>query len=365
MAGIDKNTLFCLTGESFSDSSYNNINITNTGLTEANIEDEEIEGQPIKCINFNTTNGYLTFNLDDSFLNNAWTIDWWEKDSATYPGLSGLFTNMTASSGNYFGIGKYTEGKRTFVNMAQGGSYFIQTEAIGDDNYDIWVHKSIVFNGISTYSIYVNGRLYKTITNTNKAYNNKQTFQMGRWRVEKYALHRKIYNFRVSSCMRYNDNFTPQVEPYEVEDFTLDEVDYNTTLRETTETLVKVAYKIASDIQPIIGKLTNESNKADKKNNIEIDFNEAIKCKEYNVIQTNGIIKNSPVINGDIIGILKVVNTNDLIHQTLETSNGKTFKRMLNNNEWTEWKTDDSNKPFDKEAIDILNETINLIKGGM
>lgn len=214
MAGIDKNTLFCLTGESFNDSSYNNINITSTGLTEANIEDEEIEGQPIKCINFNTTNGYLTFNLDDSFFKEAWTIDWWEKDSTEYPGLSGLFTNMTSSSGSYFGIGKYTEGKRTFVNMADNGSYFMNTQVMGNDTADIWVHRAITFNGVDTYNIYENGKLYTTITNTKKTYNNKQTFQMGRWRTNNYALHRKIYNFRVSSCVRYREEFTPNAEKY-------------------------------------------------------------------------------------------------------------------------------------------------------
>lgn len=214
MAGIDKNTLFCLTGESFNDSSYNNINITNTGLTEANIEDEEIEGQPIKCINFNTTNGYLTFNLDDSFFKEAWTIDWWEKDSTEYPGLSGLFTNMTTSSGNYFGIGKYVAGTRTFLNMAENGSYFVSTQPVGADTVDTWVHKAIVFNGVDKYDIYIDGKLYKTITNTKKTYNNKSLFQMGRWRTEKYALHRKIYNFRVSSCARYTEEFTPNVEKY-------------------------------------------------------------------------------------------------------------------------------------------------------
>lgn len=214
MAGIDKNTVLCITGESFSDSSYNNINITNTGLTEANIENEEIEGQPVKCINFNTTNGYLTFNLDDSFFNESWTIDWWEKDSTTYPGLSGLFTNMVASSGNYFGIGKYTEGKRTFINMASSGSYYVNTQPVGNDSPDVWVHRAIVFNGVDTYNMYQNGKLYTTITNTKKAYNNKQTFQMGRWRTNSYALHRKIYNFRVSSCVRYTEEFTPSIEKY-------------------------------------------------------------------------------------------------------------------------------------------------------
>lgn len=214
MAGIDKNTLFCLTGESLNDSSYSNIKITNNGLLESNIEDEEIEGQPIKCINFNKTGGYLTFNLDDSFLKEAWTIEWWEKDSSQYDGLSGLFTNMTSSSGSYFGIGKYTAGNRTFVNMAENGSYFMNTQPVGNDITDIWVHRAIVFNGVNTYSMYENGKLYKAISTTKKSYNNKNTFQMGRWRATNTALHRKIYNFRVSSCARYTEEFTPSIEKY-------------------------------------------------------------------------------------------------------------------------------------------------------
>lgn len=279
MAGIDKNTLFCLTGESFNDSSYSNINITNTGLTEVNIEDEEIEGQPIKCINFNTTSGYLTFNLDDSFFKEAWTIDWWEKDSSTYPGLSGLFTNMVASSGNYFGIGKYTAGKRTFVNMAENGNYFMSTQVVGNDTTDIWVHRAIVFNGVDTYSMYENGKLYTTITNTKKAYNNKQAFQMGRWRTEKYALHRKIYNFRVSSCARYTEEFTPSVEKYTeeaknnividalLEDATLIDIsnkikelkDFNIHLKEILATqLVKKGVEVSETdkIQDLVEKIS-------------------------------------------------------------------------------------------------------------
>ena len=279
MAGIDKNTLFCLTGESFNDSSYNNINITSTGLTEANIEDEEIEGQTIKCINFNTTNGYLTFTLDDSFFKEAWTIDWWEKDSSTYPGLSGLFTNMVASSGNYFGIGKYTTGKRTFVNMAENGSYFMSNQPIGDDMSDVWVHKAIVFDGLSTYKIYVEGKLYATISNTKKAYSGKNTFQMGRWRTEKYALHRKIYNFRVSSCARYTEEFTPSIEKYTeevknhividalLEDATLIDIsnkvkelkDFNIYLKEILATqLVKKGVEVSETdkIQDLVEKIS-------------------------------------------------------------------------------------------------------------
>ena len=279
MAGIDKNTLFCLTGESLNDSSYSNIKITNNGLLESNIEDEEIEGQPIKCINFNKTGGYLTFNLDDSFLKEAWTIDWWEKDSSQYDGLSGLFTNMVASSGSYFGIGKYTAGNRTFVNMAENGSYFMNTQPVGNDMPDIWVHRAIVFNGVNTYNMYENGKLYKTISTTKKAYNNKNTFQMGRWRATNTALHRKIYNFRVSSCARYTEEFTPSVEKYTeepnnnividalLEDATLIDIsnkvkelkDFNIYLKEILATqLVKKGVEVSETdkIQDLVEKIS-------------------------------------------------------------------------------------------------------------
>lgn len=278
MAGIDKNTLFCLTGESYMDSSYNNINITATGLTEVNIEDEEIEGQTIKCINFNTTNGYLTFTLDDSFFKEAWTIDWWEKDSSTYPGLSGLFSNI-GSSNNAFGIGKYVAGTRTFLNMAENGSYFVSTQPVGADTVDTWVHKAIVFNGVDKYDIYIDGKLYKTIANTKKTYNASNTFQMGRWRNTSYALHRKIYNFRVSSCARYDKEFTPSIEKYTenvetnividalLEDATLIDIsnkvkelkDFNIYLKEALATqLVKKGVEVSETdkIQDLVEKIS-------------------------------------------------------------------------------------------------------------
>ena len=216
MAGLDKNVVFLLTGESFTDSSYNNVAITSTKLTDSNIVTEEIQGNKIKCIDFNTTGGYLSFNLDDSFFGNAWTIDWWEKDSGTYAGLSGLFTNMIASGGNYFGIGKYQTGTRTFVNMAQSGSYFVNTRAVGNDITNEWVHRAIVYDGVSKYYLYQNGTLFSSVSDTKKAINNVKTFAMGKWRTNTYAYHKKVFNFRVSSIARWNDgeSFEPQIEPY-------------------------------------------------------------------------------------------------------------------------------------------------------
>lgn len=56
----------------------------------------------------------------------------------------------------------------------------------------------------------------------------------------------------------------------------------------------------------------------------------------YNVRQVNNVIPNSPMA-GELYGVLKVTNVKALVHQTLETTTGRTFKRMLNGI-WTNWK---------------------------
>ena len=272
MAGLDKNVLFCLNGESFEDSSYNKIAITNNNLTEANIIDEEIDGHPIKCIDFNTTNGYLSFNLDDNFFNGAWTIDWWEKDG-DYTSLSGLFTNMVTSSGNYFGIGRYQSGTNTFVNMASSGSYFINTQAVGNDKVGEWVHRAIVFNGVDKYDFYENGTLFKTTTNTKKAYNGKSAFQMGKWRATTTVLNRKVYNFRVSNIARYTEDFTPEVKKYEKESISID-INIDNLLEGAT--LVDISNKI-KEIKEANNLLTESLKEILTSKGIEVEENDKLK----------------------------------------------------------------------------------------
>ena len=66
------------------------------------------------------------------------------------------------------------------------------------------------------------------------------------------------------------------------------------------------------------------------------DFNLATQTGHYNVsIEANTTASNAPS-KGELSGILKVVNANSLIEQVLESTNGKTFKRMFNKT-WSEW----------------------------
>lgn len=67
------------------------------------------------------------------------------------------------------------------------------------------------------------------------------------------------------------------------------------------------------------------------------DFNRATEYKEYAVnVKSEETILNAP-IEPPFNGILKVSKVGSLIHQTLETTEGRTFKRMLNGT-WTNWK---------------------------
>ena len=217
MAGLDSKVLFLLNGESFEDSSYNQIVITNNGMTEAQIVDEEINGHQIKCIDFNTTS-YLSFKLDTTFFRRSWTLDWWEKDSGIDNGLSGLFTNIVASSGkNSFGVGANKIGQRNFLNMSSTGttSYFASTYDIGADIYDEWVHRAIVCDAENgEYRVYVNGYLYSTLKSSEKCYEGYNVFNIGRWRTSAIALNKKVYNLRLSETIRYSEDFIPQVEKY-------------------------------------------------------------------------------------------------------------------------------------------------------
>ena len=105
MSGLDKNTIFLLRGDAYSDASSNQTKIT-TAMTASQIVDDNNNGVDIKAINFNT-NANMTFTLDGSFLQKPYTIDWWEYDNAniTNTGTTSLFNNITTASGNFnFGL---------------------------------------------------------------------------------------------------------------------------------------------------------------------------------------------------------------------------------------------------------------------
>ena len=85
------------------------------------------------------------------------------------------------------------------------------------------------------------------------------------------------------------------------------------------------------------------------------DFNKAIKYKDYTVnIKSGEDVLNAPM-SAPFAGILKVSNTKALVHQTFETTNGRTFKRMLNGN-WTAWKEDVKKNEIENLLTSVPNK---------
>lgn len=213
MTLLSTNTVFALKGDSLNDFSPYAIEITPMTMTEAQIVDEEIQGTPIKCIDFNTA-GYLSFTLDSTFLQNPFTIEWWEKDTNLSAKLSAVFTNVTTTSGAGFGLLNNGAGQRNITNMsANGSTYFASNHKFGDDVLNIWTHRAVVFTG-SEYRYYQNGTLYTTIAKSDVCQKN-DTFQMGRWRATGSALSKKIYNFRIEAKQLYYGDFVPSISALE------------------------------------------------------------------------------------------------------------------------------------------------------
>lgn len=224
---ITKNTIFSLRGDTLLDSSAYNTQITlNGGFSEAQIVDDEINGIPVKCVDFNNV-GYLSFTLDGSFLVEPFTIEWWEYDNKTRTATSSVFTNMisSATANDSFGIGNTSTSSANSNKLyvaKSGGGYFVQDFKIGNDTFNEWVHRAIVFDG-SEYKAYENGKLFGTVTSKNTC-NIKHNFQMGRWRATNGALGKKIYNFRVEKGVLYESDFIPSVKLNELKVFAISNI---------------------------------------------------------------------------------------------------------------------------------------------
>ena len=245
MAGLDRNVIFMLRGDEFSDSSPNKVAITST-LSSNQIVDESNRGIDIKCIDFNNVE-YMKFTLDSTFLKKPFTIDWWEKDAPGMEnGTSSLFGNVTGANKTMsFALPTWTGPRMTLAMSSDNADWDIAScIAVGDNIFGEWVHRAVVFDG-TCYKVYQNGVVSHTIQSAKTCYTPMNQFQMGRWRTTGVALNKKIYNFRVSNIVRWNSNFTPQVKPYTD---TLSPIGENSTNDEVLKALIKVVNQMAIDM---------------------------------------------------------------------------------------------------------------------
>ena len=122
----------------------------------------------------------------------------------------------------------------------------VSSVSIAYNIYGRWVHRAVVFDGKS-YKAYEDGTLLKTFQSSKTCYTPLNTFQMGRWRQTGVALNKKIYNFRISNIVRWTENFTPQVEPYEEHSkIEIDELSETATLQEVADKLKEIALVMAN-----------------------------------------------------------------------------------------------------------------------
>lgn len=78
------------------------------------------------------------------------------------------------------------------------------------------------------------------------------------------------------------------------------------------------------------------------------DFDNAIICNNYSVIQKEGeFLKNSPA-QGVLNGVLEVEITDDVIKQELTTEDNRVYKRMCKAGSWTAWEKAVDNKMFNE-----------------
>lgn len=304
MSFIDDNVIFCLRGDEFRDSSSNAVAVVINTMNGNQIVDSENEGKKIKAINFNNS-GYLTFTLNGSFLQNEYTIDWWEYDAGniTNTTTTSLFNNINTASGN-FNFGFVSNHKlRNALNVGSKSgtaSYDIFGDFVyGDDIAKQWVHRAVIFNG-SSYKFYQNGKLYAESI-TSKVPQRYDNFQMNRWRATSSAngLGKMIYNFRISNIVRWASEFVPDATQYVPSDNNHE----CPTLPPTNGEIIK------ADIEDVVIEEINDttlSSVLDKVIDIKV-ANEKLKNNLVKVLNVKGI---NATVDEKMNDLIKKVNNN-------------------------------------------------------
>ena len=203
---IDDNTLLLLHGEDFSDSSGNEVSITNNGVTVSTTQSKFGE----KSLYFDGSTSYLKIT-ELIPTNGDFTVDWWEYctgNSATRfaqsinGGCGGLCVG-----GGYDNNILYVSASGTTWDIVNGLDAFNTT-------LNNWVHWAVVRNG-DIWTIYRNGTKYASTTNSGIIYSNGSGLIIGSFLYDaNHYFCGYIDELRVSNVARWTENFTPPNEPY-------------------------------------------------------------------------------------------------------------------------------------------------------
>ena len=197
---VDANTVLLLHAEDFTDSSLNNLTVTNTNVT---ISDNSKFGS--KSFYFNGSNARLNITPTSMFEfgTGDFTVDMWiwpESQSNDH-----FFFSGSASGAFFFGVSGSKIGYGR-ASVAWDNAYSV---SIPNSS---WTHIALV-RASNVVTIYVNGVSVGSATYTN-------TVTMGSGEVDIGSQGAGFYNkgcideVRVSNIARWTSNFTPPAEPY-------------------------------------------------------------------------------------------------------------------------------------------------------
>ncbi|MCC0781719.1 laminin G domain-containing protein [Clostridioides sp. ES-S-0108-01] len=245
MQGIDKYTLVYLKAEDFTDSSFNNIEITSGG---AQIIDDGCFG---KCFNFTNVNQRLRVPDGSYKLNDEWTIDF------------RLYMNSlsTPTTFDILGKGYYQGGVNNgfVIRIENNGLISIiltnnstvrkqlntSTQAI---KVNTWQHVCFMYKNYNL-SIYIDGKFACSFIDYETDINGtgRDLILGGGWETDftRYSNHR-IDEFRISNVARWTEDFKLPTEPYDyspnidVVEQTEHHISFNVLANTTTVNKVKV-----------------------------------------------------------------------------------------------------------------------------
>ncbi|EOQ37939.1 LamG-like jellyroll fold domain-containing protein [Butyricicoccus pullicaecorum] len=207
----DKNTLLLLHGDSFSDSSYYNVQITNNGSQVSTVQSR-----------FGGTSFYFD-GASCIFHDSVWskiasadfTIDWWEY--ATQQTNGPRYSSLYGIGQEYGGMMLGYSGELGYCSsvLTQQWDIFSGIKVL-DVDVGTWVHRAIIRNGNTLYS-YKNGSLFLKTSMSGTIYNDSShRSAIGKYREGEpdTCFIGYIDEFRISDVARWTEDFTPPTESY-------------------------------------------------------------------------------------------------------------------------------------------------------
>ncbi|MFL8672432.1 LamG-like jellyroll fold domain-containing protein [Clostridioides sp. GD02404] len=321
MQGIDKYTLVYLKAEDFTDSSFNNIEITSGG---AQIIDDGCFG---KCFDFTNVNQRLRVPDGSYKLNEEWTIDFrLYMNSLNTPTTFDILGKGYYQGGVNNGFVIRIEDNGSIRIMLTNGStvrnqLFTSTKAI---KVNCWQHVCFIYKNYNL-SIYIDGKFACSFIDYNVDINGtgRDLILGGGWENDSTRTsNHRIDEFRISNVARWTNDFEVPIEPY----------DYSPNIEIVEQTEHHISFNVLSNTTTV--------------NKVKVYINDEVE-KEYIDIFENLIF--------DIIYDEKYITGENEITFVIEYNNIKTVEEKI----YHYRQRIDENTVFFLNGIDIVDSSYN------